>query len=513
MKSAAARLPDHNRWKRFRRRAAKPRLDEMVDLRLFYPQGKALLTPAREILFGGAAGGGKSHLLRVAAIFFAWEIPGLQVYLFRRTYPEIRQNHMEGPTSFPNMLAPLVARGLCSINEGRYDIEFPSRNSSIFLRHCQHAKNVTAYQGAEIHFLLFDELTHFSAPIYRYLRSRVRGTEALDIPERWGGMFPRILSGSNPGGVGHHWVKAAFVEPDPRGSKGPWQAAKEEGGMLRQFIPARLEDNPALDAEEYEGKLYGLGDEALVRAMREGDWDIVAGAFFGDVWTEKTKPNIVLRPFQIPPSWPRFRSFDWGSSRPASIGWWAEAPGGVVKMADGTEKYLHRGSLIRYREHYFAAIDVTGAVQPDVGQKLTNHELGAEIAKMSRGETYEGDVADPSIFTQQGGPSIHDQMMEGAEAEGESLYFRPADNSRIPGWQVLRAMLREAGKARPEHPGMYVFDTCVQWLRTVPSIPRDDRDSDDVNTDAEDHVADETRYAAMSGGRATDARVPLGIGG
>ncbi|MDC9826564.1 terminase family protein, partial [Devosia sp. ZB163] len=275
-------------------------------------QWVAFLSPATEILYGGAAGGGKSHLMRQAAISWCAEIPGLQVYLFRRIREDLIKNHMEGPSGFRSLLAGWVECGFVTIVED--EIRFWN-GSKIYLCHCKDEKDRFKYQGAEIHVLLIDELTHFTEVIYRFLRNRVRMT-GITVPDRYNGMFPRIMCGANPGGVGHQFVKITFI--DPAKPLEIYRAANDEGGMLRQYIPARLEDNPTLAEEDplYEARLHGLGSEALVRAMRYGDWDVVDGAFF-DCWSERLH---VIEPFAIPDDWAKFRSGDWGSARPFSFG-------------------------------------------------------------------------------------------------------------------------------------------------------------------------------------------------
>ena len=310
-----------------------------IDTRLQPKQGLAYKTIATELLYGGAAGGGKSHLMRIAAIMWCLAIPGLQVYIFRRKFPDLWKNHMEGPTAFPVMLAEYIEAGWCKINLSKNYIEFYN-GSKILLCHCQHEKDMYDYQGAEIHVLMVDELTTFPEKVYRYLRGRVR-LGGLQLPAGWRGMFPRIINSANPGGIGHNWVKMTFIDVQPEYEIR--RMGKKEGGMVRQFIPARLEDNRALTANdpEYEDRLEGLGNEALVEAMRRGDWDIVAGGMFDDVWD---RDKHIIRPFPIPSSWAIDRTFDWGSSKPFSVGWWAESDGTGATMADGTVRYFPRGS-------------------------------------------------------------------------------------------------------------------------------------------------------------------------
>src|SRR5258708_3391767 len=203
-------------------------------------QGVALNTPATEVLYGGAAGGGKSHLMRAAAISWCAAISGLQVYIFRRVWDDLRKNHMEGPTGFRSMLLEWIQGNAVTVLED--EIRFWN-GSRIFLCHCEHEKHVYKYYGAEIHVLLIDELTHFSETMYRFLRSRVRMV-GITLPAEFVGHFPRILCSANPGNLGHLWVKNAWIAGQVPGRTRQMPAA--EGGMRRQFIPARLDDNPSM---------------------------------------------------------------------------------------------------------------------------------------------------------------------------------------------------------------------------------------------------------------------------
>lgn len=447
-----------------------------LNLHLHPKQGEALNTPATEVLYGGAAGGGKSHLMRVAAIIWCAAIPGLQVYIFRRIRDDLIKNHMEGPKGFRSLLAPWVGCGLAVIVED--EIRFWN-GSKIYLCHCKDAKDVYKYQGAEIHVLLIDELTHFTEAMYRFLRSRVRMV-GIVVPAQYRGRFPRILCGSNPGNVGHLWVKSTFVIAAPEMEVR--RASPADGGMLRQFIPARLDDNPsmALDDPGYEAKLAGLGSEMLVRAMRYGDWDVIEGAFF-DGWDRE---RHVVKPFDLDPRATRIRSFDWGFAKPFSVGWFAV----LSEPVQAGNVYLPRGCLVRYREWY-------GAKEPDVGLRMEAEDIARGILAREKGETISRAVADTQIFARDGkaygyaGPTIAERMAV------TGVPWLPADKSRVQGWDQVRARL--AGDA-DGNPMVVVFDTCLDLIRTLPVMQHDVLDPEDLETDAEDHAVDEFRYALMS---------------
>lgn len=458
----------------------------MLNFQLHPKQQTALQSSATEILYGGAAGGGKSHLMRIAAIMWCALIPGLQVYLFRRTFPDLIKNHMEGPSSFPVLLADWIAAKWVKINFSDNVIHFWN-GSVIHLAHCQHEKDVYKYQGAEIHVLMMDELTHFTEKIYRFLRNRVR-MAGIALPREAENVFPRVLCSSNPGGVGHNWVKQTFV--DIAAPMRILRMDKSEGGMLRQYIPAKLADNPTLLESDpgYVDRLEGLGNAALVKAMLDGDWNIVAGGMFDDIWT----PNKhIIEAFPIPQSWLIDRSFDWGSSKPFSVGWWAESDGSDVYLNDDEFLSFPKGTLFRIAEWY----GWNG--KANEGLRMLSSEIARGIREREKKMGLLGWVkpgpADSSIFTNEDGKCIADEMAL------QNVKWAKADKSpgsRISGWEKMRTMLKASLQHPMEEPGMYIFDNCTQFIRTIPTLPRDDVKTDDVDTNSEDHVGDEARYRA-----------------
>lgn len=472
-----------------------------MDLLLQPKQTEAYISKATELLYGGAAGGGKSHLMRVGAIAWCTDIPGIQVYIFRRLSDDLTKNHLEGPTGFRNMLSEWVDAGFVKINESKHEIQFWN-GSKIFLCHCQYEKDRFKYQGAEIHVLMIDELTHFTETIYRYLRGRCR-LGALVIPDKYRGKFPLVLCGSNPGGTGHNWVKASWIDIAP-----PMQITrmpKEEGGMLRQYIPAKLSDNKKLSETDpdYESRLEGLGNPALVRAMRDGDWDIVAGGAIDDLWSRE---KHIIHHFRIPDTWYVNRSFDWGSSKPFAVCWWAESDGTEATMSDGKKRSWPRGTLFLVGEWY----GWNG--RPNEGLKYTSEEMGKGIAEREKSlaqllgvSQIRPGPADSAIFAENEGDTPANKIDKGYGRKG---CFKPSDKSpgsRKRGLELLRTRLKASLQSPQESPGIFVFDTCTQFIRTVPVLPRDLRDPDDVDSDAEDHIYDAVRY------RLTEKRIRSGV--
>lgn len=437
----------------------------------------ALNSPATEILYGGAAGGGKSYLMRVAAIVWCMMIPGLQVYFFRRKRGDLIKNHVEGPKGFRAILAPLIDEKICEVTADEIRFFIGGKVSKIFLCHCLHEKDRWNYHGAEIHVLFVDELTHFTDVIYRFLRNRVRAV-GLDLPPELRGKFPRIICGSNPGQIGHQWVKEAFISPKP--ALEIWQTSDEEGGMLRQFIPAVLEDNPSMQQDDptYRARLRGLYDPAMVRAMELGDWDSVAGAFFPSL------DPVTIAPIILPPTWTRARSFDWGFSKPFSVGWWAISNGeqpSLGHLPESERPYFPANCVVRYREWY-------GASKPNVGLHLSPEQIATGIKQRESSEIINYSVADPACFAADRGPSIAEELSK------HGVHFAPAGNKRVPGWQQIHLRLQ----GLDDCPMLYVFDTCRDSIRILPTLPRDESNTEDIDTDAEDHLADEWRYFCMS---------------
>src|SRR3990167_7939342 len=436
-------------------------------------QGVAFATNATEVLYGGAAGGGKSYLLRASAIRWCAEVPGIQVYFFRRTLPDLRDNHLRGPTSFHVMLEPYVGTG--NVKYRAVENEFEFWNGSVLhLCYCDSENDVEKYRGAEIHVLMPDELTHFSEYQYRFLRSRVR-IAGLKIPEKYAAVLPRIEAASNPGSIGHAWVKRTFISPRP--AKEVWKVPPEEGGMLRQFIPARLVDNPYLtrDDPQYADRLRGLGADNLVRAMLDGDWDIVAGQAF-----EKLRRDIhCIEPFEPPEDWNCFGSLDWGSSRPFHFGLWTVANGNA--LPDG--RIYRRGAIILWSEIY----GWNG--KPNEGMRKEADDV-AEMIRTRIGARKLGYIAaDPSMWKVDGSPSIAENMLR------KGVTLRKADNARIVGYVQVRQRI----SGDEDGPMLYATRNCHDgFWRTMPDLVMDERHVEDVDTDQEDHAYYDVRYACQS---------------
>lgn len=271
-----------------------------------------------------------------------------------------------------------------------------------------------------------------------------------------------ILTG-NPGGAGQSWIRERYINPAPAGMK--VLARQLPRGRVHEyvFIPSKIQNNQRLlQADpDYINRLYMVGSDNLVRAWLDGDWGAVEGAYF-DCWSK----DMVIKPFAIPANWLRFRSFDWGSARPFSVGWWA--------VVSETYKGIPKGALVRYREWY-------GAKSANVGLKMTAEQVSKGIREREpEGEEIAYSVADPAIFAEDGGPSIAERM--------RPIFWTRADNKRTPGhkqvggWDQMRQRM-----IGDDVPMLYTFDTCADSIRTIPVLQHDINKPEDLDTTAEDH--------------------------
>jgi hypothetical protein len=439
------------------------------------PQHAFIQCPVFEVVYGGARGGGKTdaalgdwanHAKR-----YGENAKGLFV---RRTRVALE------PTI---ERAKQIFTGLGAVwHEQKSRFVWPN-GAVLYFRYLERDADADNYQGHDYTRVYVEELTQFpdAKPVDK-LKATLRSAAGVPTGFR---------ATCNPGGPGHTWVKARYIDP------GPWNIVKEtftnpfDGSEIvlnRVFIPAKLTDNPQLLENDplYVAKLQQSGSAQLVKAWLEGDWNIIEGAFF-DRWTSRN----VLEPFEIPKDWTRLRSMDWGSAKPFSVGWWAIV-GETIRRPGGD---IPRGAMVRYREWYGS----TG--KPNEGLKLTAEQVASGIRSREPGDTIADAVLDPAAFAQDGGPSIAERLNIGG------CRFRPADNKRIGkngamgGWDQMRHRINgpRDEQGNPLGPPMlYVFKTCTDFLRTVPVLQHDPNKLEDLDTDGEDHVADETRYACMA---------------
>ena len=424
---------------------------------------------ADEVLYGGAAGGGKSYAICWDAFLRCLKWPGTHAYLFRRSYPELEMTLVR---TMQRIVPGRLGKYVASMHEMRF-----ANGSVAHFCHLQNeGEGLLKYQGAEIHWLYFDELTHFTKPMYDYLRTRLRAERRL-------GITPCVRAASNPGGPGHAWVKARFVDSTGAGTRCCEMPVRSDvlGSVSTrrlEYIPATVTDNPHITKDyvvELEQKPRALRD-----ALLYGKWD----AFDGQAFPEFTDDPAhygdglythVIQPFDIPLHWTRVASFDHGYTRPFSLGVWA---------------IDEEGRAYRYKELYGC---VPG--EANTGLMLTPGEIGRRIGELLEPELREGihvqGVADPAIWDRSRGMSVEEQIRS---AFG-GLTFQKGDNTRLPGKMQLHERLKFDEEGRPM---LYVFENCRDFIRTLPSLVYDARRPEDIDTAGEDHIYDETRYFLMS---------------
>jgi hypothetical protein len=458
-----------------------------------------------EAIYEGTRGPGKTDALLMD--FFrdvgkGWGSAWTGV-LFRRTFPEL-SDVIEKSKKWFNELAPGA-----KYNEAKSEWRFKGGERLLF-RHFLREADYWSYHGHAYPWIGWEELTTWpDMGGYKRMKSCSRS------PRK--GMPKRVRSTTNPYGPGHNVVKDYFGLPIS-GNK-PFHVLRGLTDKDVEAMPDRaafrgrlLENTILLHADPgYITRLRSAArSEAELKAWMEGDWNIVAGGMFDDVWDDGVHVFPRLPWNLIPSSWRIDRSFDWGSSRPFSVGWWAESDGTDLLLPNGRWQSTIRGDLIRVQEWY----GWNG--EPNEGIRALASDIAKGIKQREKDWGIHGrvrpGVADSSIFDVENGTGIARDMARRVRLDsGENLpgvKWIAADKrpgSRKLGWERMREMFTNAkrgpnGEPR-EHPGLFVTEDCRQFLRTVPVLTRSDRDPDDVNTETEDHIGDETRYRVRSSGR------------
>lgn len=432
-----------------------------------------LTSPIFETLYTGTRGPGKTASLLAD---FAQHVgcgygPAWRGIVFRQTYKQLAdmvvKSHHMFRECFPG----------AKFNRGTFVWTFPD-GEEFLLRQAIREDDYWDYHGHEYPWVGWEELTSWrDADIYLKMMSVCRSSHP--------GMPRKYRATTNPYGVGFRWVKSRFITPAPMGTVIP-----NDDGTERVAIHGRLAENPYLLKVDpaYVARMMNITDPNLRKAWVDGSWDINAGGAIDDVWDEKVH---MLPVFPVPPGWPVARSFDWGSARPFSLGYHATCPGGEARMADGTTRSFPPGTVFRIGELYGSS----GA--PNVGLNLTNTELAARARAYEDsqpwGRRVKAGAADSAIYEGSNGfgRTIAKELEEGG------ITFVPAPKgpgSRIRRLSLLRSALA-AGKAQyVEKPALFAFDTCREFRRQLPDLPRDPDDPEAVDTKAEDHLYDELTY-------------------
>ena len=426
---------------------AKKELEEKIVFRPNEgPQTEFLAAGETDVLYGGAAGGGKSYAMLVDPLRYAHKAAH-RALILRRSMPELRElidkSRELYPRAFPG----------CKYREVEKLWTFPS-GAKIEFGFLERDADVYRYQGQAYSWIGFDEITHQATEFgWNYLASRLRTTD----PE----IIPYMRCTANPGGVGAHWVKKRYIDPAP-----PNRGFQGADGITRKFIPARLDDNPYLATDgRYEQMLKSLPDVQR-KQLLEGNWDVAEGAAF----TEFSPPVHVVTPFEIPLHWQRVKGIDYGYASESCCVW------GAVDPSDGT--------LIIYRELYRK-----GMTGEELAMMLTNMEVSDPMSISG--------VLDTACWSRTGhtGPTIAEALIRA----GHKL--RPADKNRIAGKIQIHEYLKLQQSGRPR---LQIFNTCPNLIRELQSIPLDKSNPEDVDTHASDHAYDALRYLIMSRPRIQD---------
>jgi hypothetical protein len=444
------------------------------------PQSSALLADwCDELFYGGERGGGKSDFQlgyqEDGALRHGRAHRGIVI---RKTYPELEELQQRAMEIFPQSGG--TYKSSQSADYPHANTWYWPTGATVKMRYIEHERDYGRYHGHQYTAVSLDEVTEYDSPVAaQKMMSTLRSPYGVPCTMR--------LTG-NPGGVGHGWVKRRYIDPVP-----PYTPYTDpETGFTRMFIPSKTSDNQILAKNDphYVNRILAAtqGNEALRKAWTEGDWNIVAGAFF-DCWDHQ---KHVIKPFTIPDHWLRFRSGDWGSARPFSFGWWAVAS----EDYEVHGRIIPRGCMVRYREWYGIKSLPNGDPDLNVGMKLHAHEVGKRLSELEQESVTYG-VLDPAAFAEDGGPSHAEEIYRGS---GSRIKFSRADNRRVPrrgamgGWDQLRSRLI----GEDDRPMIVTFDTCVHSIRTIPMMQHDPNNIEDLNTNMEDHAADEWRYACMS---------------
>ena len=426
------------------------------------PQTEFLAAGEREVLYGGAAGGGKSYAMLADPLRFMGH-PQFSGLLLRHTTEELRELIWKSQEMYPKIWPGI------KWSERKMQWNAPS-GARLWFSYLDRDEDVMRYQGLAFSWVGFDELTQWATPFaWNYMRSRLRST-APDLP-----IFMRATT--NPGGPGHGWVKKMFIDPAPAG-KTFWATDIDSGQRLeypkghskegvplfkRRFIPAMLTDNPYLaDQGDYEAMLLSLPEHQR-KQLLEGNWDVAEGAAF----PEFSRTHHVIEPFDIPRNWVKFRACDYGYGSYSAVVWIAVSPD---------------EQLIVYRELYVRKVLAT-----DLADVIL--DLESEDGNIKYG------ILDSSCWHKRGdtGPSLAEQMIL------KGCRWRPSDRSagsRIAGKNELHRRL-QIDEFSGE-PRLVFFNNCTHLIAQLPILPLDKKTHEDVDTKSEDHLYDALRYGVMS---------------
>jgi PBSX family phage terminase large subunit len=438
--------------------------ERVINIRPTVKQMQFLRMRAKHCGYGGARGGGKSWVVRVKACLLANRFgrpdknsEGIKICIVRKTLEDVRKNHIVPMKS--------MLQGLARFNQQERTFWFPN-GASIHFEYYAAEKDVEHFQGVEYDVIFIEEATQFNEEWLKYIAASCRG--ANDYPHR-------IYYTCNPGGPGHAYIKRIFIDRIYKDDENPDDY---------EFVQAKVTDNKVLMEldPDYIKFLRNLPPKQRA-AWLEGSWEIYSGQYFSEFQHnpdgyESRRWTHVIHPIKIRRHWTIYRGLDWGFFRPFSVGWYAVDEEGI---------------MYRFRELYGVQKSGKESIANE-GVQWPPEKVFKTIAEIEnsdpdlKGREIIG-IADPAIFQSQTGVSIADTAMQCG------VYFRPGDNTRIPGWMQCRYRLQFNEDGIPR---FYVFDTCKEFIRTITTLQHDERNVEDLETlKSEDHIADEWRYVCM----------------
>ncbi len=428
-----------------------------MDIELTPRQWAFVNATADEVLFGGAAGGGKSYGQLVDALLYALRYPGSRQLMLRRTYPELEKSLVRG-------MMELYPRNLFVYRKSEHTGTF-CNGSSIDMGYCDSENDVYKYQSAEYDVIRFDELTHFTEQMYVYLISRLRGAN---------GYPKQVKSSTNPGGIGHGWVKARFIDIGQEDQEYRFTAGS------RIFLPAKVQDNHFLMKKDpdYIKRLHNLSEKDK-KALLYGQWDLFEGQFF-DMWRRE---KHVVSPFPPPPQWRRYFVMDYGLDMLAAF---------LIAVDPFGNAYV-------YKELYEG--------KDNGGQGHIVSSAAQRIKEFTKGERIHVYLAPPDLWSRQ---KDSGKSMAALFAEN-GVRLTKAPNARVAGWMQLKEWLQpvmqEDGEVRPR---MRIFSTCINLIRTLPALSCDSSDPGDCARQPHEltHAPDALRYFAAASPKSAKGEAP-----
>lgn len=446
-------------------------------------QAAFLSCPVYEVLYGGQKGGGKTdallfdHVEQHLTVHKHWEETGMktrgQALILRKEYGRLADFINRSLTYFP-----VLSKRMMKWQEQKHTWHCVC-GYRVWFGHCEGPQDHQLYQGQEISRLAVDQVEELPYDQYAYIKLQVRPSSPLLEPTI------AVRCSANPLGRHADWVKKRFVEKNRAGFDVQWEDIEVEDAygekvVIRRdrvFIPAGLRDNPHLPAS-YIADLMSAPDH-MRRAFLDGDWDVTAGSFFGDIFDAKTHVIDDLGPTEkrIPSNWPVFRCADWGPRSPACCLWLAVDNDGMLIVLD--ELYGPGEEPFRWANKILAIEEKWGWLDSKGFSKLR----GYIDPSSTQGDT-------------SGGPTIAEKLFEAG------LSWWPGDNDRKNGWAEVRRRLLERGGVGGHTPGLRIARRCTNLIRTLPNLTSPENemkgDMDDIDTKQEDHAADALRYGVMS---------------